>query len=56
MTFLRKMIESLWQRILKRLHSLYLFSDINFQSLVGMILVKFTKVQKFWVGRVWLAQ
>jgi hypothetical protein len=32
------------------------FSDIHFQSLVAVPLVKFTKVQKFWVGRVWLAQ
>ena len=32
------------------------FSDIHFQSLVAVPLVSFTKVQKFWVGRVWLAQ
>ena len=32
------------------------FSDIHFQSLVAVPLVKFTKVQKFWVGRVWVAQ
>ena len=28
------------------------FSDIHFQSLVSVPLVKFTKFQKFWVGRV----
>ena len=32
------------------------FSDIHFQSLIAVPLVNFTKVQKFWVGRVWLAQ
>lgn len=32
------------------------FSDIHFQSLVAVPLVNFTKVQKFWVGRVWLSQ
>jgi len=35
------------------------FSDIHFihfQSLVAVPLVKFTKFQKFWVGRVWVAQ
>jgi hypothetical protein len=32
------------------------FSDIHFQSLVAVPLVKFNKVQKFWVGQVWLAQ
>lgn len=32
------------------------FSDIHFQSLVAVPLVKFTKFQKFWVGRVWIAQ
>lgn len=32
------------------------FSDIHFQSLAAVPLVKFTKVQKFWVGRVWLSQ
>jgi len=32
------------------------FSDIHFQSLVAVPLVKLTKVQKFWVGRVWVAQ
>lgn len=31
-------------------------SDTYFQSLAAVSLVKFTKVQKFWVGRVWLAQ
>lgn len=32
------------------------FSDNYFQSLVGIPLVKFHKIQKFWVGRVWLAE
>ena len=32
------------------------FSDTHFQSLVAVPLVKFNKVQKFWVGQVWLAQ
>jgi len=32
------------------------FSDIHFQSLVAVPLVKFTKFQKFWVGRLWVAQ
>jgi hypothetical protein len=32
------------------------FSDIHFQSLVAVPLVKFPKFQKFWVGRVWVAQ
>ena len=32
------------------------FSYIHFQSLAAMPLVKFTKVQKFWVERVWLSQ
>ena len=32
------------------------FSDSHFQSLAAVPLVKFTKVQKFWVGRVWLSQ
>lgn len=32
------------------------FSNIHFQSLVTVPLVKFNKVQKFWVGQVWLAQ
>lgn len=32
------------------------FSDIHFQSLVAVPLLKFTKFQKFWVGRVWIAQ
>ena len=31
-------------------------SDIHFQSLVAVPLVKFTKFQKFWVGRVWVAE
>ena len=31
------------------------FSDIHFQSLVAVPLVSFTKIQKFWVGRIWLA-
>ena len=35
---------------------LILFNDIHFQSLVAVPLVKFTKIQKFWVGRVCLAQ
>ena len=30
--------------------------DTHFQSLVAVPLVKFNKVQKFWVGQVWLAQ
>lgn len=32
------------------------FSDIHFQSLVAVPLVKFIKFQKFWVARVWVAQ
>ena len=32
------------------------FSYIHFQSLAAVPVVKFTKVQKFWVGRVWLSQ
>ena len=32
------------------------FSDVHFQSLVAVPLVTFNKVQKFWVGRVWLSQ
>ena len=32
------------------------FSDNYFQSLVAIPLVKFHKIQKFWVGRVWLAE
>jgi hypothetical protein len=32
------------------------FSDKYFQSLVAIPLVKFHKIQKFWVGRVWLAE
>ena len=32
------------------------FSDNYFQSLVAIPLVKFQKIQKFWVGRVWLAE
>ncbi len=32
------------------------FSDAHFQSLVAVPLVTFNKVQKFWVGRVWLSQ
>jgi hypothetical protein len=32
------------------------FSDTYFQSLVAIPLVKFTKLQKFWVVRVWVAQ
>ena len=32
------------------------FSDTHFQSLTAVPLIKFTKVQKFWVGQVWLAQ
>ena len=32
------------------------FIDIHFQSLIAVPLVNFIKVQKFWVGRVWLAQ
>jgi hypothetical protein len=32
------------------------FSDIHFQSLAAVPLVSFTKIQKFWVGRVWLAE
>jgi len=32
------------------------FSDIHFQSLVAVPLVKFTKSQKFWVARVWVAE
>ena len=31
------------------------FSDTYFQSLVAVPLVKLTKIQNFWVGRVWLA-
>ena len=32
------------------------FSDKYFQSLVAIPLVKFEKIQKFWVGRVWLSE
>ena len=32
------------------------FSDKYFQSLVAIPLVKFEKIQKFWIGRVWLAE
>ena len=32
------------------------FSDNYFQSLVAIPLVKLHKIQKFWVGRVWLAE
>jgi len=32
------------------------FSENYFQSLVAIPLVKFQKIQKFWVGRVWLAE
>ena len=32
------------------------FSDTHFQSLAAVPLVKFTKVQKFWLVRVWVAQ
>jgi len=32
------------------------FSDTHFQSLVAVPLVRFNKFQKFWIGRVWVAQ
>jgi hypothetical protein len=32
------------------------FSDTHFQSLVAVPFVKLTKFQKFWVGRIWVAQ
>lgn len=32
------------------------FSDKYFQSLVAIPLVRFDKIQKFWVGRVWIAE
>ena len=32
------------------------FSDVHFQSLAAVPLLTFNKVQKFWVGRVWLSQ
>ena len=32
------------------------FSDTYFQSLVTVPLVRFHKYQKFWIGKVWLAQ
>jgi hypothetical protein len=31
-------------------------SDHSFQSFVAIPLVKFHKIQKFWVGRVWFAE
>jgi predicted DNA-binding protein YlxM (UPF0122 family) len=47
------------KNFLKQLQTVILltsFSDIHFQSLVAVPLVKFTKFLKFWVGRVWVAQ
>lgn len=32
------------------------FSDKHFQSLAAIPLVKFERIQKFWIGRVWLAE